>query len=235
MRRIDLLCKLAAPVFVSVIAILAGSVHATIFIIAGMNLVSVGVEWFAAKSVWMKCIKLHAPKSISEPDRADEPGEIGLSRIESRRERWSGGLILFFRSEIWIRKFSQPFSFGVLLGACIHWSLASLALALLYFSVLSFSASMITYLLNAGFTLSVITAARTGSTLIEVSATVVMPWSVKAIEKTAAWKARRAHGPAQLVKPAAAVERTGLWGLWWMVLNLVGRPPPLLSQPLRND
>lgn len=81
---------------------------------------------------------------------------------------------------------------------------------------------MITYLLNAGFTLSVITLARAGSTFIEVSSTVVMPWSVKVMEKAAAWNARRAHRSAHpALKPAAAVERTGLWGLWWMVINLV--------------
>lgn len=85
---------------------------------------------------------------------------------------------------------------------------------------------MITYLLNAGFTLSVITLARTGSTLIEVSSTVVMPWGVNSMEKAAAWKARRSSGQPELVpKAAAAVERTGLWGLWWMVVNLVCQSP----------
>lgn len=103
MRRIDLLCKLFAPIFISVIAILAANIRVTIFIILSTNLVSVAIESFSAKKVWTECERLQAPRPIAEP----QDGETDLSLVETRWEKWSHGLRLFFRSEIWIRKFSS--------------------------------------------------------------------------------------------------------------------------------
>lgn len=52
------------------------------------------------------------------------------------------------------------------------------------------------------------------------------------MEKAAAWRARRGDGITQsAASEAAAVERTGLWGLWWMVINLVLWSPPLKRHP----
>ncbi|KAH8148556.1 uncharacterized protein LAJ45_07267 [Morchella importuna] len=209
MRRIDLICKLLSPIFMSAIVLWTSSMRVTILITAGINFLSMGIEWFAARRVWRECERLQAPKALDAEQTGDGSGNM------FKLERWRQSLNIFFRSEIWI---------------------PSLSLGLLYVSVLSFSASMITYLLNAGFTLSVITIARTGSTLLEVSSTVVMPWSVKFMEKAAAWRARRGDGTTQSAAgEAAAVERTGLWGLWWMVINLIPVTVVLFYIPVDSD
>jgi len=201
MRRIDLTCKLVAPLFISVLALAVSSVRVTAACIAVINAISVGLEWFAAYHVYMRSDSLRAPKAPSLP--------VLTAHQHSVFHSWTRGLRLFFSTEIW---------------------LPSLSLALLYFPVLSFSASMLTFLLNAGFPLSTITVARTFSTLVEVSATVASPWGAEIME--------RKHSTA-----AASIERMGLWGLWWQFTNLIpvtlllftlptSRPPVLPSAAL---
>src|SRR5436190_21085512 len=55
---------------------------------------------------------------------------------------------------------------------------------LLHLSVLSYSATFITYLLNIGISLNQITVARTFGSMVEVSSTLVMPWGVRMLSKT---------------------------------------------------
>ena len=145
-----------------------------------MNMASVGIEWVAAHRVYQSCQALRAAKAVPPPS---------LPASRSRLNDWTKSLRLFFTS-----------------ATC----LPSLSLALLYFPVLSFSASMLTFLLAAGFPLSTITLARTLSTFVEISATVIGPLGIRLMEK------RNITG-----KPPAAVERIGLWGLWWQFGNLV--------------
>lgn len=76
----------------------------------------------------------------------------------------------------------------------------SFACALLYFTVLSFSGQMVTYLLSVGYTSFHIAAARTGSVVFEISATWIAPLVMSKI------------GPI----------RAGIWFLSWQSLALVG-------------
>lgn len=71
----------------------------------------------------------------------------------------------------------------------------SFACALLYFTVLSFSGQMVTYLLSSGYTSMHVAVARTVSVAFEVLATWVGPWLMTRI------------GPV----------RSGLWFASWQV------------------
>lgn len=59
--------------------------------------------------------------------------------------------------------------------------LPSFSLALLYLTVLSFSGQMVTFLLSIGYTPLHVGLARTGSTVVELSATWVSPWLMRRI------------------------------------------------------
>lgn len=100
MRRIDLICKLISPVFISAIVLWVSSVRATILILAGMNCASIGIEWFAARRVWMGCERLQSPKAIDT-----EQGSSGESGDIRKINRWGQSMKLFFRSKIWIREY----------------------------------------------------------------------------------------------------------------------------------
>ncbi len=62
----------------------------------------------------------------------------------------------------------------------------SLALALLHFSALSYAATFITYLLNVGFSLFLITVARACGSVIEVSSTFIAPAGIRVLGRTKA-------------------------------------------------
>lgn len=78
--------------------------------------------------------------------------------------------------------------------------LASFALSLLYFTVLSFAGQMITYLLSVGYTSYHVGIARVGSSVFEISATWAAPFLMKKI------------GPV----------RAGIWSLSWQMACLAG-------------
>lgn len=78
--------------------------------------------------------------------------------------------------------------------------LASFALSLLYFTVLSFSGQMITYLISVGYTSYHVGIARVGSSIFEISATWAAPYLMRKI----------------------GVVRAGLWSLSWQMACLAG-------------
>ncbi|KAH8895155.1 hypothetical protein GQ53DRAFT_762499 [Thozetella sp. PMI_491] len=157
MRRIDLISKILAPVFVSVIEV--GTSPATLALITALlNAATVGVELMTAKSAWDKChaLKLaREPKDNLENDAAlsgevPEDGVVEIVEPEAERK----GFALYFSSE-----------------AC----LASLSAALQSFSVLSLSGPMTTYLLTRNYSLPIITTARTSISVIEIGSTFIFP------------------------------------------------------------
>jgi iron-regulated transporter 1 len=112
----------------------------------------------------------------------------------------------------------------------------SLALALLHLSALSYGATFITFLLNVGLSLDLITIARGVGSVIEISSTVVTPVGVQYLGKA------RNHGrfrgeirssddsetalletesPDMEGRTETGLERLGLWGISWQLLNLV--------------
>lgn len=78
--------------------------------------------------------------------------------------------------------------------------LPSLSLALLYFTVLSMSGQMITFLLSVGYTSTHVGVVRTVSTILELSATWIAPRLIGWI------------GPV----------RAGIWSLSWQMIWLAG-------------
>lgn len=78
--------------------------------------------------------------------------------------------------------------------------LPSFSLALLYFTVLSFSGQMITYLISVGYTSLHVGVARTVSTIFELSATWIAPRLAKRI----------------------GIIRGGIWSLCWQMVWLAG-------------
>lgn len=125
---------------------------------------------------------LHAPKQPSaEPTEQDQM----VPRVQNR---WSVKKAI---SKPWrgIRFYFRHSAFR-----------PSFACALLYFTVLSFSGQMVTYLLSVGYTSFHIAAARTGSVIFELSATWIAPLVMSKI------------GPV----------RAGIWFLSWQSLSLAG-------------
>lgn len=232
MRRIDLTCKLMAPLLISFLVSALDSVKVGAMAVGIMSGLSWGLEWFCAYQVWKKNPALRHPKQRSEHGTAHHaPSHLGFG-LWSASLDWvraqSKHLKLYFSTPVWM---------------------PSVALSILYFSSLSYSATFITYLLNAGFSLNLIAVARTFGSFVEISATVVAPWAIVTLstynsqymrlqgidsvhddagaEEGHAFLAAAVPGPKDDGKSSGAgLERLGLWGLWLQFSNLV---PVLLT------
>ncbi|KAI0897301.1 Ferroporti-1 [Annulohypoxylon nitens] len=164
MRRIDLLCKLLGPLSIALID--GFSTKVAIIVNFSMNIASVTVEYYAIARVYHEVPALQEPKQQVQDDESDLPDVSNRDRLSIRTrvlailKRSKANFGLYFRHQAF---------------------LPSLACALLYLTVLSFSGQMVTYLLTTGYTSSQIGIARTISVSFEVLATWVAPWLISHI------------------------------------------------------
>ncbi|OJI95974.1 hypothetical protein ASPVEDRAFT_121933 [Aspergillus versicolor CBS 583.65] len=159
MRRIDLFCKLVAPVVVSSMDGLL-STKIAIWVVLGINVAVVLVEYFAiAQQVYYSVPELD--RSLDRQDDEDQgEGEQAEERSLLRRiSQYAQGTI-----EPWREYVRQPVF------------LASFALSLLYLTVLSFGPTMVTFLLHSGFSSLQVSGMRIGAVLAEISGTWVAPF-----------------------------------------------------------
>lgn len=188
MRRIDLFCKLLAPLTISSIAL--ASTLIAIWTLLAMNLLSVVVEYIFIAQVYKSVPVLRQPgTSETEPTSAD-PASCPSLTTETALQTATKWLKRAATHALRFR--SLPFYFRH--SAC----LPSLSLAMLYFTVLSFSGQMITYLISVGYTSLYVGVARTVATCFELSATWVAPWMMKRI----------------------GIVRGGIWSLSWQMMWL---------------
>lgn len=225
MRRIDLICKLIAPILISVI-VSATSVQIGVVIVGAMSTASWGVELLCAKRVWDLNPRLRVLKTIEIEDSTislqNLPPSSSRHKISQALRRYGQDFENYFSSEVWI---------------------PSMSLSFLHISVLTYSATFITFLLNAGFSLDLITIARAAGSIVEISSTVVTPIGVHYLSKTKGHGRLRGAGartnedsedsdvalleryPEQQTETEAGLERLGLWGISWQLLNLVSHIP----------
>jgi len=232
MRRIDLISKLVAPIVLSIIISASGSVQVGVLVVGGMSAASWTVEWWCARRVWKNSPKLQRPKVVQDirNDYAmtEAPEELpSLSRVRSR------GYGLVQKTMQWFLQYAQDLTQYF----SSHVWIPSLALSLLHLSALSYSATFITYLLNIGFSLNIITIARAVGSVVEVSSTIVTPLGVSYLgkahhhrlppqyeeedsESVLFEESLEHHGSTE-----TGLERLGLWGITWQLLNLVSHEP----------
>ena len=204
MRRIDLVSKILAPVFVSTIAIKTSSI-VLVTVTAGVNLATVGVELATARTAWNKCnaLKLaREPKSAATTLRGVDGHAGSTIAIPDGTHQEKRGLALYFSNPV---------------------CLASLSAALQSFSVLCLSGPMTTYLLTRHYSLSLITAARTATSVLEIGSTILFP-------PLAALLAR--HPPPALPD---AMSVLGLGGATLQLLLLIPCAAALAALPARTD
>ena len=200
MRRIDLICKLVGPL---IIALIDGiSTTLAIWITLGMNATSVLVEYFAIAKVKFQARRagrisnrrlqiydtmpsLHTKTAAS----ASHESNTSLSTVTPSTQRSFG------------RIFAQAKTLLGVMSDYLHHPvfLPSIALSLLYLTVLSFSGQMITYLHSLGFTSASIGIFRTISVAFELSATWLAPIAMNKV------------GPL----------RAGLWFVSWQTIWVV--------------
>jgi iron-regulated transporter 1 len=218
MRRIDLICKLIAPIAISIVISMA-HIRIGVVVVSIMSVISWAVECWCARRVWFRNPRLQAPKTVANrdsPDSITSPGPASfLSRASQSIWTYAADFRMYFSSPVWI---------------------PSLCLALLHISVLAYNATFITYLLAMGFSLDLITFARAAGSMVEISSTVVTPFGVKYlgnpkthgrhnhsrgdVDGSADTLLERPHDTEE-IKTEMGLERLGLWGISFQLINLV--------------
>jgi len=161
MRRIDLLCKLVGPLLIALVA--GFSTEIAILFNLAMNVASVVVEYFAIAWVYHD---VHELQELKKDPRSQTPDSIRARVVQNR---W----VHYWEQ---LKHTAQQSLHDVSMYLQHRAFLPSMAGALLYLTVLSFSGQMVTYLLSAGYTATQIGVARTVSVAFEVLATWVAPW-----------------------------------------------------------
>jgi len=191
MRRIDLFCKLFGPLAISLID--GASTTAAICVTLAMTCTSVLIEYFTIAAVFSMVPALQHTRTENSLIPAEDDPELLQSANETNRLSPRG-----------IIDFAQSAAFNLLPLRSIPYYfqhpafLPSISLSLLYFTVLSFSGQMITFLLATGYTSYAVGAARAVSTIFELSAT----WIAPKVEKR------------------IGTVRAGIWFLTWQMIWL---------------
>jgi iron-regulated transporter 1 len=167
LRRIDLCCKLIAPLILAIVE--AFSMTLAIWTVFGMTTTSMLVEYLAIAQVYSSIPELahkhYTPQSSSDDPRAT--ASIPIEPHESRRKIVGSQLSNVLRP--WKHYFKSP-AF-----------LASFSLSLLYLTVLSTSVHWQTYMLSLQFSGLSVAIFRLAAVTSELSATVLAPLLMKRI------------------------------------------------------
>ncbi|KAL2633833.1 hypothetical protein R1flu_005312 [Riccia fluitans] len=205
MRRIDLSCKLLAPVFVGFL--MSGlSPLVCALTIAVWNLLSVGVEYKLLLSVYWSIPALQQTPPSAEV--APHSETVGFVDVNMQNSLDKDDLPLLEKNEY------QTRSRGGIMSRCLQlpyfrgWAdylqqdvmLAGVALALLYFTVLSFGSLMTAVLNWSGVPAYVLGLARGVAAIVGILATVAYP----------------------ILQPKLQTVRTGLWSICiqWSLLSI---------------
>ncbi|KAJ9199702.1 hypothetical protein DTO164E3_4587 [Paecilomyces variotii] len=161
MRRIDLFCKLFAPVFISLVD--SFSTRAAIWAVFCLNASSVLVEYLAIAQVYKAVPELARGRDSALDDNnvPSEPMNEGFLQ----------------RAVTYTKSALQPWREYVTSPAC----LPSFALSVLYLTVLSFGAQMVTYLLHTGFSSLEVSCMRIGAVVAELAGTWAAPLAMNKI------------------------------------------------------
>ncbi|EME84213.1 uncharacterized protein MYCFIDRAFT_134749 [Pseudocercospora fijiensis CIRAD86] len=175
-------------------------------VLALTQAISLAIELYLTQSVYWSTPALQASRSVLEVDQTLTPCNAMslITLITGPARRWLHSFQAYYTSSTF---------------------LPSVAYTLEPFSVLTLAGSMSSYLLIANFPLSQITAARTASTVVEISSAVLTPLLVTLFARKSSKRPDRATERAD---PLAAV---GLLGLGWQVLCLVPATSVLMLVP----
>ena len=217
MVRIDLICKLLAPSLLPLFKASFKSREGWILMLAGIAVVLWGTEVYCARVISRDNPELLRPKKSSHDSATIEDHEIEdqYKHLGPGFQSWSQKIYFVVYHDPAVR-LKHYFSMSM-------WPV-SISASVLQLTVLAYSATLITYLLEIDFSLSSVTVARASGAILALSSTVITPWAVGFLrrrhQRQWAQKNRRNeqgyHGDE-----GTSVRTVGLWGILSQFLSLV--------------
>lgn len=174
MRRIDLVCKLVAPVGVGLLD--GYSTKLAIWVVFAQNAISIAIEYFAIAQVYTAIPELaHGHKRPVNSN--DTQHETPITNSAPQASSSSVSAVGPSGTQSALGSALRPW-----LDYCRNPAfLASFSLSILYLTVLSFASQMTTYLLTLGYTSAHVSIMRLVSVVLELSATCAAPWLMSRI------------------------------------------------------
>lgn len=217
MARVDMICKLIAPIAVSWF-LSAVSTRVGVVVVALTNGFSFAAELWSAKKLWNQCPWLSERKTVQTPDNPHHPASENGFSLKSSIEKASTlpaayleSLKFYFSSDV---------------------CMPSLAMCVTHASVLSITSVTVVFLLDSGYSLRLVTAGEAFSALFEISSTLFMPFAVRRMMSTMTpqeeedddvlAKSPILENAAQFQSVDVAISRIGLSGVVSMASVLVG-------------
>jgi len=209
MRRIDFVCKLIAPSLLPFVVAALKSRTAWLCLLAGMTVMLWGVEVATAVVIVKESSELKKVKEVVDGDALEQPDE----RMKSGWRRWPREVYSCAINNPVVR-LKHYFSTEV-------WP-ASMSVALIQLTVLAYSATMITYLLEVGFSLTTVTIARGSGALAALGSTFITPLAVDYMRRMQTRQTANDRGKLRDDELEGAVIRSvGLWGIGSQFLSLI--------------
>ena len=178
MSRLDLICKLISPIFMSYVVTSTKSAEFGPFVMVTLNVITWPVEYWTARQVY------NANRSLQEPKLRERRSKIPVITVSERNGQksskastraWEILSHIAFCTLAWVRTYlsslEQYFSTEV-------W-MPSLAMTSLHFSVLVFSGILTVFLLQSGFSAKLIMWGEVFSAIFELSSTYIFAWGVR--------------------------------------------------------
>ncbi|GAA6025360.1 hypothetical protein JCM11491_002746 [Sporobolomyces phaffii] len=202
LRRIDLLSKLVAPLFVSLLTTAASYTFAAAFLL-GFALVSLCFEF-----LWIRIVYSRLPILAENSKSCGEDRPTGAPSTENAtRSRSLGTRVIRIRERFTLRISSELKDWLVFIRSPVFFS--CLSISLLYLTVLSFDGSMLAYLKAHDYSDGFVAGMRGVGVITGLIGTVVMPF----------------------LETKIGLVRAGSWSIWSEVITLVPAVLAFFVQP----
>ncbi|PMD47087.1 hypothetical protein L207DRAFT_575890 [Hyaloscypha variabilis F] len=209
LKRIDLITKLVAPSLLPLIVSLLHSRAGWITLLGGLTFASWGFEVWCARTVAQENPQLRLSKPASNDPATLEDRDLDeqYKQLTPGPSTWAQKLYIVCYQDPLVR-FYHYFSTDV-------WP-ASISVSLLQMTVLAYSATLITYLLAVGFSLTAITIARASGNVSALAGTFITPMAVGYLRKRNAREPRATDSEQDSEDDggeARIVRTVGFWGI----------------------
>lgn len=186
-RRIDLSCKLVTPLLVTLLSSTIGPLK-TMTALASLSVAGFFFELAWIHRVWSAFPILAEINQRARQNSEDEGVELRVGQASSARQLWC-----------WLRDGCTQFSMAWISFVKLPIFPSSLAISLLYFTVLSFDGSMIVWLKTQAYSDGTISGVRGLGVLTGLMGTFLMPW----------------------LESKISLIRAGGWTIWLQFLCLI--------------
>ena len=197
MGRIDLICKLMSPIFISGLMSIAPSYRLVAVLLAAVNFATWPLEFWTARMVW------NANDSLKE----SKNGAVLNANQDKIEGAWSdfGTLATLARLSASLLLWISAYAISLLQYVSSEVWMPSLATTALHFSIFTFSGILTVFLVQSGFTPNLIMWGESLSAVFELGSTFVFAWGVQRLStKRVIYTALE-----QEIQTEAALEMTG--------------------------